>query len=256
MFKKLCLALLLLTEMAFAYHTTPEPVQKPAAILKDVMSFLYYKRDYLRLTEDFTGYDASMNKISTAEFFRQFATGNYLPLRLKSNFGGNEYRLYPLNAKVNKDLRSVLKGEGETDYRHFKMEAKPLPGLNYTNINGKVYNQQNTKGKIVVLKCWFIACTTCNAEIPELNNLVNRYRNRKDVLFVSLAFDPKDKLVAFSKKTPFNYAIVPVKESYIAHQLNINEYPTHLIVNKQGLVTKVVNTAHELTVALDHEAAK
>jgi peroxiredoxin len=235
---------------------TGKPVEEPDKILKTEMNLLYYNRDYLRLSEDFTAYNRTSQIISREKFFELFASGEYLPLRLLSKDGGNYYKLYKVNALVDIDILTTLKQWGELDYKYFKMEGKPLPGFNFTDLNGKVYNPKTTKGKIVIIKCWFLACAACNEEIPQLNQLVDYYKNRKDIVFVSLAFDPKKKLEAFMKKKTFKYAIAPVKESYIEKELNIQQYPTHLIINKQGLIAKVVNDPNELTTALNTEASK
>jgi hypothetical protein len=56
-----------------------------------------------------------------------------------------------------------------TEMAHFKMEGTPIPGFNFTDLNDKVYNQSTTRGKIVILKCWFIHCVACLKEFPELN---------------------------------------------------------------------------------------
>jgi peroxiredoxin len=250
-----CLPLFFIINTVIAQSSFPgKPLGNPDRILKDGLSLAYYNRDYLKTTEDFTAYNASTHAISKEKFFQLFASGNYLPMRLSGS--GNHYQLYKLSPKVSDDVRSTLLYYGKTGYAHYKMEGKKFPGLNYKDINGKVYNSENTKGKIVVIKCWFLHCQACNEEIPALNQVVDQYKNRKDVVFVSLAFDPEDKLKAFMKTHVFKYALVHVKESYIEKDLGTNEYPTHYLVNKQGLIAKVVGNADELTVALKNEASK
>lgn len=250
------LAFVIAAKAVFAQNALPgKPLGEPNNILKDGVSFAYYNRDYLKTTADFKAYNTAGHAISKTEFFRMFASGNYLPMRLSSK-DGNFYQLHKLSPKVSEDVRSMVQQYGKTAYAHFKMEGKKFPGLNYTDINGKVYNSQNTTGKIVVIKCWFLHCQACNEEIPALNILVDEYKNRNDVVFVSLAFDAEDKLKAFMKTHVFKYALAHVPESYIENQLGTNEYPTHYVVNKQGLIAKVVNDADELVAALKTEAGK
>ena len=250
------IAFFFIAHIAAAQTTLPgKPIGDPAKILKDGISLAYYNRDYLKTTEDFKAYNVAGHPITKSEFFRQFAAGSYLPMRLNSK-SGNYYQLHKLTPNVSEDVHGVLQSYGQNGYRHFKMEGKRLPGLNYTDINGEVYNSRNTKGKIVVIKCWFLHCQACNEEIPALNNLVDQYKNRKDIVFVSLAFDPVDKLKTYVKTHVFKYALAHVPESYIEKQLGTNEYPTHYVVDKNGLIANVVNNADELAVALKTEAAK
>ena len=99
------------------------------------------------------------------------------------------------------------------------MEGRPLPGFNFVDLNGNVYNKDNCKGKIVVLNFWFIGCTACQEEMPDLNKIVASYKNRDDVLFISIAPNSTNDLKKFLEKTPFNYAAIPDKSYYVADTL-------------------------------------
>lgn len=191
------------------------PILKPADILKTTMSLLYYNQDYLELSEDFIGYDTNGRRIDKGEFFKFFATGNYLPVRLKSAKGLALYKLYRVNRPALDKVQGTLKGWGELEYQHYQMEGRRLPDFHFIDLNGKVYNKRSCEGKILVLKCWFLSCQACREEIPDLNRLVEQYKKRKDVLFVSLAFDQKKEIEKFLTTTPFEYATVPDKENYL-----------------------------------------
>jgi peroxiredoxin len=130
------------------------------------------------------------------------------------------------------------------------MEDKNFPKFDFKDLNGIEYNNENTKDKIVILKCWFIACKACVAEFPELNELVLKYPNRNDIVFVSLALDSKEKLNQFLSQKVFNYATVADQKQFINNELGTNSYPTHLIVDRSGKIYKVVNRAGEMISAL------
>jgi len=57
----------------------------------------------------------------------------------------------------------------------------------------------------------------------------------------------------FLEKKEFDYATVAVDRSFLQKELNINHYPTHLIVDQQGIIKKVVNSFKELEMALHKE---
>lgn len=220
------------------------------------MSLLNYKRDHLRFAEEFTGYDQNGRPIGRGPFLKLLATGSYVPIALTSKSGDRAYQLDMLPQGADRDLRTVLRQWGETYYDQFSREGLVLPAMDFVDLEGKRYTPESTRGKIVVLKCWFISCLPCVQEMPRLNQLVEHYRSRKDILFVSLAIDPKDKLVTFLKKTKFKYAVVPEKGPYMAKELRISAYPTHLVINRQGKIAKMVSDPDELVVALSEEAKK
>jgi cytochrome oxidase Cu insertion factor (SCO1/SenC/PrrC family) len=94
------------------------------------------------------------------------------------------------------------------------MEGTKMSEFNFIDLNGKNYDKSSTKGKIVVLKCWFIHCVACVKEFPELNKLVDENKNRNDILFISLAMDSKQDLIKFLKTKEFKYNVIPEMKSY------------------------------------------
>ena len=252
--KKLFLPLLICTAIASCSQPSKYngPVVPPAEVTKDIMSWLYYQRDYVVWSADYETLDVSSRKIAKDEFLQQLATGGYLPLRIKTSDSSLCYQLYKLDDSVDEGIGRVIKDKAQVEYQYFKMEGKPLPGFRFVDLNGNIYDGNTTKGKTVVLNCWFIRCKPCNEEMPRLNQLVKEFENRKDIVFVGLAFDPAEDLRKFLKKTVFNYAIVPDKENYLMNDLGIVGYPTHIIINRQGVVAKVIpGSVNEFVNALD-----
>lgn len=253
-------ALLFLFLVFLAFSCQPEgkygePVLHPQAITKNLMNFLVYRQKYLRLTEDFTAIDSAENVLDRETFLKQLSTGRYFPLRLRTKDSMAYYRLYSIPDTA-ADIRLTVSQWGEHLYSLYRMEGKALPVFSFSGVDGRIYNKENTAGKILVLKCWFLHCVPCVKEIPALNRLVKEYNNRKDVVFVSLVPDKKEAVDSFLKKTPFTYAVVPDKREYERDSLGITVFPTHILINKQGRIVKVMNEEKELAVALKNEAAK
>jgi peroxiredoxin len=69
-----------------------------------------------------------------------------------------------------------------------------------------------------------------------------------------LATDTNQELEKFLTKKTFNYAVVPNQKSFITETLNINTFPTHIIINKKGKISKAVSDFKELSIALKKES--
>jgi peroxiredoxin len=232
-----------------------DPVEDPFLITKNFQNFWKYSNTYINFTTDFVGLDANSKVIKKGELLRLLSSGNYLPLRLKSK-RPIYYKLFKINKWNNSDIPDQIKNTAIIEYDNFLKEGKPFKKFHFTDINGNVYSTETTKGKILVLKFWFIHCQKCVEEMPSLNMLVKKYENKKDILFVSLAFDQNKKLKKFLKKTMFKYAVIGNQEDYILKGLGLQIFPTHMIVNKEGKVVKVVNSYSELEIALKKEISK
>ncbi|MFT4019001.1 MAG: TlpA disulfide reductase family protein, partial [Agriterribacter sp.] len=176
-------------------------------------------------------------------------------LKIKLHNGIPVYKLYTLGSGTG-EIASQSQHLADIEMKNYQMEGKPVPTFNFLDINGTHYNNASIKGKTVVLKCWFIRCTSCIKEFPECNKLVKEYDGRNDILFISLATDTKKDLEAFLQKEPLAYATVPETLGYISDSLNIIAYPTHLIIGKNGTIRKVVCSLEELKPFLKKEMEK
>ena len=59
--------------------------------------------------------------------------------------------------------------------------GKPALPFSVTDINGNNYSLESLKGKVVVINFWFVECKLYIMEMPELNKIVEKYKN-KDVV--------------------------------------------------------------------------
>lgn len=103
------------------------------------------------------------------------------------------------------------------------------------DINGNKIKLKDLRGKVVVLNFWFIGCPACMQEIPELNKLVDDYKDNANVVFLAIALDSRHDLQKFLKQTEFKYDIID-DGRYIAADYKIGLYPTSVILNKEGKV--------------------
>lgn len=219
----------------------------------DFIKWWTYHSYNISLSSNFTGLNEQSDTIEKKLFLEKLTTGNYIPLKMKSNDKDNTYKLFRLDSNADKSIGSTIKNESLTIFNLFKMEGLPLPQFNFTDLNGNIYTNENTKGKTIILKTWFINCKACVAEFPELNEFVEKYKQRNDVIFLSLARDTKDELKNFLKKKDFEYQVVPNQREFIEKKLNSQLYPTHIIVDKNGIILKVVNKASEMISFLENE---
>jgi len=235
---------------------TREPEYALALITSDFMHYWNYHARYVKLYRNFLALDEDAKPIKKKAFLIKLTTGKYLPLLIHTENSGSSYKLVKIPANLQKDDGAVIADYAKTQLRYFTMEGKPIPAFNFKDINGVKYSSVNTKGKIILFKCWFIGCKPCVQEMPELNKIVEQYKNRKDILFISLAIDDKKPLQDFLTKTKFEYATVPDQEKYMTNKLKVNAYPTHFLIDKNGILVKKVDIGTEISEVLDQLAVQ
>ncbi len=89
--------------------------------------------------------------------------------------------------------------------------------------------------KIQVLNFWFTKCKPCIDEIPDLNNLMDKYKDRADIVFIAPTFEFHEAIDSFVVANPFNYNILP--ECYEAlKSYKVISYPLNVIVGFDGKI--------------------
>ena len=101
------------------------------------------------------------------------------------------------------------------------------------DLDGKEYSLESLRGKVVVLNFWFVECRPCIMEMPRLNELVEKYQDRDDVVFLAIARNPKEKVEKLLKKHAFNYQIIPDRKDLI-EEYGVETFPRHIIIDQEA----------------------
>jgi peroxiredoxin len=116
-----------------------------------------------------------------------------------------------------------------------------MPDFSVKDIHGIAYRLQDLKGKTVVLNFWFTSCVPCRSEIPELNQLTEKYAASKDIVFLAITFSDAAAVQQFLSANVFKYHIA-AGEGNIIKQWGIASYPTNAIVDKTGKVSFMLSS--------------
>jgi peroxiredoxin len=109
------------------------------------------------------------------------------------------------------------------------------PAFTATLLTGETVDSRSLLGKVVVLKFWYVACGPCRQEIPQLNQMVDEFKDQP-VVFLGLALDGPEKLRAFLEEMPYRYQVVPNAQPIIDAFGGTTYYPTHVVIDTRGVV--------------------
>lgn len=248
------LILSLISATIFAQSKFGNPEVDPIQIQNKYSDWWIYQSKNIMLSRDYVALDTDSKEISKETFLNALTNGNYIPIRLKSQDSIYYYKLFKIQPSSDTSIKATINQEAFDALKNFEMEGKPFPKFSFKDLNGNVVSNESMKGKIIVIKCWYIHCAACIKEFPEVNHLTEKYKDRKDILFVSLAEDNPEQLKTFLARKPLLYSVIPNMKIYMNETLQLNAFPTHFILNKEGLITKVLPNFRSLEVALEKES--
>ncbi|MWB93206.1 redoxin domain-containing protein [Flavobacterium sp. GA093] len=239
---------------SFSQTKYGKPEVHPIQIQNTFETWSAYQKKNIMLSRDFVALDASSKEISKEAFLNELINGNHIPIRLQSTDSVFYYKLFKIQPKSDTSIKATIGQTAFDELKNHKTEGKPFPKFSFTDLNGNIVSNETMKGKIIVIKCWYIHCAACIKEFPAVNALVEKYKTQKDILFISLAEDSPEQLNTFLARKPLSYSVIPDMKSYMNETLELNAFPTHFILNKEGVITKVVNSYESLEVALEIES--
>lgn len=231
------------------------PEVDPIHIQKNFSKWSVYQSKNIMLSRDFVALDLLSKEISKETFLNELTKGNFIPIRLISEDSFYYYKLFQIEPNSDSSIKATINQIGFDALKNYKMEGTAFPKFSFKDLNGNEVSNETMKGKIIAIKCWYIHCTPCIREFSQVNRLTEEYKDRKDILFISLAEDSPEQLKIFLARKPLSYAVIPDMKIYMNETLDLNAFPTHFILNKEGLIAKVLPNFDSLEVALAKESA-
>ena len=184
--------------------------------------------------------DSTGRQISKIEFYEAVLSGNFQFRPIKDKTGKViEYLLVRCERKDN-NLKIHYTSSTQctpTTSLDVGQLAPDFSGVDMTDT--VTYDFSYFRGrKVVVLNFWFTKCKPCIDEIPSLNRLRDRYKDRADIVFVAPTFELPESVDTFLAEFPFTYPILP--EAYEAiKNYKVTAYPLNVIIDFDGRLAHV-----------------
>jgi thiol-disulfide isomerase/thioredoxin len=185
------------------------------------------------IVKDSTGHQYSYDIWMAMMTSHKFSIRSSGPKDSEGKF--SEYLIYPSTAADRRRMvtqNRIPQRPKESEQFHAGDTFKPFKEK---ALDGEKIDLKKNAGKVYVINFWFIGCPPCRAEIPDLNSVVDKYKDNKDVVFVAICLDDADAIGIFTKIIPFNYHIIDGGR-YIAQNYGVHLYPTNVVVNRDGKV--------------------
>lgn len=174
--------------------------------------------------------------IKEDEFMKIMMAGDYIPEPYVNN--EKEVKAFVFRKATENEkakMKEMQLGSQNPDQITNELLGKEAFSFSVTDIYGKKYTLERLKGKIIVANFWFIECKPCVMEMPELNTLVDKYKD-KDVVFIGFAVNDKSKIKSFLKTKSYKYNVIADSKE-VADLYKVNAFPTHIIIDKNSIIT-------------------
>lgn len=115
----------------------------------------------------------------------------------------------------------------------------------FADSKGNKLSLGDLKGKVVFINFWATWCPPCIAEMPSINNLYKRYKDKSKITFIMVDVDANfQKSKSFMDKNNYDLPLY-IPASQIPSNFLSGAIPTTVILNKSGKMVGRIEGSRE-----------
>jgi peroxiredoxin len=105
-----------------------------------------------------------------------------------------------------------------------------------SDFQGRPVRLKEYRGKVVMLNFWATWCTPCRSEMPSMEILYQRYKDRGFVVLAVAASEKRPDVKKFMERYRLTFPAPVDGDGTVADRYNIWSLPTTYFINTQGQV--------------------
>jgi peroxiredoxin len=119
-----------------------------------------------------------------------------------------------------------------------KIDA-PAPDFTLPLLTGGELSLSSLKGKVVLLTFWAVWCHACAEELPVLEAIYLKYRDRGlEVVGVNIDRDPPDSIQRYVQKKGISFPILLDRDKKAMRTYQAHFLPTTFLLDRKGVVVE------------------
>jgi cytochrome c biogenesis protein CcmG/thiol:disulfide interchange protein DsbE len=120
----------------------------------------------------------------------------------------------------------------------FVRNPDPAPEFKLAGLEGKPLSIADFHGKVVLLNFWATWCGPCRAEIPDLVELQNKYKDQLQIIGLVVDDEDQDAIKKFITEFGINYPVAVAPDEIRMQYGGIAALPTSFVIDAEGRVVQ------------------
>ncbi len=110
----------------------------------------------------------------------------------------------------------------------------PAPRFRARTISGEQFNNESTKGKVVLFEFWTTWCKYCEEEAPLVDDIAKEFKSKDLIVLAVDVIEQDQRVKKYLVDHPRSVPIVLTKDTNLAAMYNAQVYPIYVVVDRDG----------------------
>lgn len=116
----------------------------------------------------------------------------------------------------------------------------PAPDFTLTDLQGRAQSLSGYRGKVVLLNFWATWCKPCTTEMPAMQAVYDRLRDRNFVVLAVNELEDEAKVREHIQTYRHTFTVLLDKENRVANQYGVYGLPVSVFVDEKGVVQEYI----------------
>jgi thiol-disulfide isomerase/thioredoxin len=112
--------------------------------------------------------------------------------------------------------------------------GQPAPRFRARTTPGEQFNNENTKGKVVLFEFWTTWCKYCEEEAELVDDIAKEFKSKDLIVLAVDVLEPDKTVKQYLVEHPRSVQIVMTKDTNLAAMYNAQVYPIYVVIDREG----------------------
>ena len=113
-------------------------------------------------------------------------------------------------------------------------EGSPAPRFHAKTTSGEVFNNESSKGKVVLLEFWTTWCQYCHQEEALIEQVNKEFEGKGLVVLAIDVAESRKTVKKYLAEHPRSCRIVMTEDTNLAAMYQANVYPIYVVIDRDG----------------------
>lgn len=114
--------------------------------------------------------------------------------------------------------------------------GEPAPKFQAKSLDGQTFNNDSTKGKVVLIQFWATWCGFCRRDQPAVDKVTKEFASKGLIVLAVNVNEARLKVEGYLEQSPRECHIVLSRDTNLQQAFRAEGFPKYVVINRNGKI--------------------